>query len=108
MEALGAGLYQLGARAIFSPCAWAVPPDFDPELTPYGALWHRSYEALTGSRDLAIFAASNVGQVVGGPWDGHRCIGSSLAMGRGATVLGTGPFGVDAEALVRVEYAVGN
>jgi hypothetical protein len=41
----------------------------------------------------------------GGPWAGRPCIGKSLAVGPGGRILGRGPYGVDAEALVVVEVS---
>jgi len=99
MRALGEGLARRGARLIVSPCAWAVPAAHDNNLEPYGELWRGAYGALTRAYPLSIVGVSNVGSIAAGPWAGRQCIGSSLAMGPGGTVLDMGPYGVDAACL---------
>lgn len=106
MRALGDSLAHMGATTIFSPCAWAVPPDHDNAATPYGELWRGAYGALTRDHPLAIFAASNVGLIGGGPWEGHSCIGCSLAVGGGGKIIAEGPYGEEAEALVVADWEI--
>ena len=106
-SALGEALYHMGAQIILSPCAWAVPPDFDQHQTPYGNLWRDSYGALTRDRKLTVVGVSNVGPVSGGPWAGHRCIGNSMAIGPNATELAVLPFGESSEYLHIVTCPMG-
>ena len=99
--ALGRALGQMGAQILLSPSAWAVPPDHDEAAHPYGDLWLGSYRALATEYRMPVVGVSNVGPVVGGAWDGHRCIGCSLAVGPDGEVLARGPY--DAEALLIVD-----
>lgn len=99
--ALGRALGQMGAQILLSPSAWAVPPDHDEAAHPYGDLWLGSYRALATEYRMPVVGVSNVGPVVGGAWDGHRCIGCSLAVGPAGEVLARGPY--DAEALLIVD-----
>ncbi|MFI5378389.1 MAG: carbon-nitrogen hydrolase family protein [Tepidisphaerales bacterium] len=99
---LGHSLARMGARIILSPCAWAVPPEHDNQRTPYGQEWVDPYAELARTHALSIVGVSCVGRLTSGPWKGHRCIGNSLAMGRGGRILAWGPHGVDAEELVVV------
>lgn len=100
---LGHALGRMGARILLSPCAWAVPADYDNAAQPYGNdLWHPAYRELARLYDMPVVGVSNVGPVTAGPWAGRQCIGSSLAIGADGTVLAEGPFGVDAEALLIV------
>ena len=101
--AIGHTLARMGAQVIVSPSAWAVPADHDQVSQPYGQLWREAYGKLTALYDLTIVGVSNVGRIGGGPWDGRKCIGCSLAMGPGAAILAQGPYGELAEALVRAE-----
>ena len=96
-------LARMGARAILSPCSWAVPADHDNEKDPYGRFWQESYGKVARLFDIPLVGVSNVGLIKGGPWAGRRCIGCSLAMGRDGQVLAVGPYGEDAEALIPVE-----
>ena len=87
-------LCALGARMILSPCAWAVPPGFDQEATPYGDEWVRPYTDIATRWGVPVVGVSYVGPVVDGDWAGWSCIGSSLAVDRdGALVMHLG-YGV--------------
>ena len=129
---LGHSLGRMGAQMILSPCAWAVPPsppappcghrftppapvamqfasrtrtpaDHDNEAGPYGEMWRTAYSELARAHDMHVIGVSNVGWIEGGPWNGRKCIGCSLAMAPGGEVIAQGPYGVHAEELVVVE-----
>jgi predicted amidohydrolase len=104
-RAVGHVLCRMGAQVLLSPSAWAVVPDHDEEREPYGDDWIPSYTELAALYEITVIGVSNVGTMSGGPWAGRPCIGKSLAVGPGGTILARGPYGVDAEALVTVEVA---
>ena len=101
--ALGRALAAMGAEILLSPCAWAVPPDFDNSVRAYGDEWVTAYGALARETGMPVVGVSNVGPVVGGEWDGWACIGASLAVGSDGEVILQAPFGDAAEALLTVE-----
>ncbi|WP_202947253.1 carbon-nitrogen hydrolase family protein [Zavarzinella formosa] len=101
--AIGHVLARMGAQVILSPSAWAVDADYDNEREPYGQLWRDSYTELARLYDLTVIGVSNVGPITGGPWQGRKCIGCSLAMGPGGEILAQGPYGEDASGLTCVE-----
>lgn len=105
--ALGRALAAMGAQVLLSPCAWAVPPGFDNAARPYGDEWVTAYGALARETGMPVVGVSNVGPVVGGEWDGWRCIGASLAVGADGEVILQAPFGADAETLVAVDIVLG-
>ncbi|WP_432493540.1 carbon-nitrogen hydrolase family protein [Kineococcus auxinigenes] len=105
--ALGHSLGLMGAQLVLSPSAWAVPPDHDDHAEPYGAMWRESYGALARAHRMSVVGVSNVGPVVGGDWDGWRCIGCSLAVGPDGEVLAQGSYGERAEELLVVTVPVG-
>ncbi len=100
VEVFGHCLGRMGARIILSPCAWAVEAD---DNGPYGAAWKESYSALSRLYEMPVVGVSNVGWIEGGPWEGRKCIGNSLAVDAAGQVACEGPFGVEAEALMAVE-----
>ncbi|MER6532033.1 carbon-nitrogen hydrolase family protein [Streptomyces sp. NPDC001508] len=102
---LAGALGLMGARILLSPCAWAVPPDHDNVATPYGEPWESSYPRIARQYNMAVVGVSNVGPVVGGEWDGHRCIGSSLAVDHSGEIIAKLPYGIDAEVLHTIEVA---
>jgi predicted amidohydrolase len=99
----GHSLARMGAQMLLSPCAWAMPPDHDNAQEPYGELWKTAYTPLTQLYDMTVVGVSNVGWLRGGPWQGYKCIGCSLAMGPGGAILAEGPYGEAAESLIVVE-----
>ncbi len=100
---LARSLARMGCGLLLSPCAWAVDADHDNARQPYGSMWLNAYGELARSCGMTVIGVSNVGPITAGPWAGRKCIGCSLAMARGGTVLATGPYGEDAEALIVVE-----
>ena len=101
--AFGHALCEMGAQLIVSPCAWAVPPDYDNEAEPYGSSWINSYTTLACQHGVSTVAASCVGTINCGPWKGHKVIGASLAVGGNRSILARGPFGEKAEQLLSVD-----
>lgn len=96
-------LCYMGADIILSPCAWAVPADFDNVATPYGGLWHESYMPVAREFRVWICAASNVGPLTAGPWAGRKCIGSSMVIDPSGREVLRGPFGEDADTILYTE-----
>lgn len=90
----------MGADMILSPSSWAVPPDHDNALTPYGDEWRAAYSPVARDFSLTIAGVSNVGHVPAGPWADWRCIGCSLIVGPDGSDVIQGPYGVDAETIV--------
>lgn len=101
--AIGHVLARMGAQVIVSPSAWAMEAEHDNTKQPYGWVWQESFTELTRLYDVTIIGVSNVGWITGGPWTGRKCIGCSLAMGPGGQILARGPYGAEAEELIRVE-----
>lgn len=56
----------MGAQIILSPCAWAVPPDHDNVIEPYGQLWLDNYSPVARDFKMWIAGTSNVGVITGG------------------------------------------
>jgi hypothetical protein len=52
---------------------------------------------------MPVVGVSNVGLITGGPWQGRKCIGCSLAVDANGNVAAKAPYGDDAETLVPVE-----
>ena len=102
-QSISRALGQMGARLILSPCAWAVPPEHDNEREPYGQLWLDNYGPVAREFGLCIVGVSNVGPITAGPWQGRKCIGNSLVIGRDGWELARGPYGERAETLLIVE-----
>ena len=98
-------LARMGAQLILSPSAWAVAANHDNQRDPYGGMWLDAYTQIAQLYDVYMVGVSNVGAVVGGPWDGQKCIGCSMAIGPGGTQLAKAPYGESADTLVTVNVA---
>ena len=104
--ALGHALARMGAQVLLSPCAWAVDADYDHAREPYGAIWKEAYTTLARLYDVPVVGVSNVGRITGGPWEGRKCIGCSLAVGAGGEILVEAPYGETAECTTAVELTL--
>jgi len=102
-NALSNSLGLLGADIILSPCAWAVPPDFNNELTPYGDTWRKVYEPASSLYEVWIIGVSNVGKIEAGPWKDWDCIGSSLVYAPDGSEVLQAPFGAKADTIIYVD-----
>lgn len=103
---LGESLGAMGATILLSPSSWAVPPDHDNTATPYGQEWIGPYAELARKYQMPVVGVSNVGPVVGGEWDGWKCIGCSIAVDSDGAVVAQGPYGQDAEARIVAKVRV--
>jgi N-carbamoylputrescine amidase len=97
---------RMGAQLLLSPAAWAVDAGHDDATERYGAIWETGYTSVARLFDMAVVGVSNVGRLAAGPWRGRKCIGCSLAVAPGGTVLARGPYGDAAEELVVVDVPV--
>lgn len=95
----------MGADVILSPCAWAVPPGYDNAKQPYGRNWRENYGCVARDFRLWIAGCSNVGEINGGPWKGHSCIGCSLVVGPSGEPAVKGDFGANEDNLILVDIA---
>jgi predicted amidohydrolase len=102
-NAVSTSLGLLGADIILSPCAWAVPPDFDNEATPYGDTWRKVYQPISARFETWIIGVSNVGMIEAGPWKDWSCIGSSLVYAPDGSEVLQAPYGADADTIIYVD-----
>jgi predicted amidohydrolase len=102
-NALSTTLGLLGADIILSPCAWAVPPDFNNVLTPYGDTWRKVYQPISARFEIWVIGVSNVGKIESGPWKDWNCIGSSLVYAPDGSETLQAPYGADADTIIYVD-----
>jgi len=100
---LAKSLGYMGADIILAPSAWAVPPDQDNQLEPYGDTWRNAYRPICEIFDIWFVGVSNVGSVDDGEWTGWKCIGCSLAYNHLGEEVVQGPYGEDAETILYID-----
>lgn len=103
---LSNSLGYMGADIILSPCAWAVPPDFDNNATPYGDTWKKVYQPVSERFNLWVVGVSNVGKIEAGPWKNWNCIGSSLVYAPGGKEILQAPYGDKADTIIYVDISL--
>lgn len=104
---MGHTLGRMGAELVLSPAAWAVPPEHDQTISPYGwDLWRPAYTRLATLYDLGVVGVSNVGMINDGSWQDWRCIGCSMAVAPGGQIVAEGSYGAEAEELIVIDLPV--
>lgn len=101
-QVISRSLALMGTRFILSPCAWAVPADYDNASEPYGQLWLDNYGPVARDFGVWIAGCSNVGPITAGEWAGRKCIGNSLVCAPEKLVAARGAYGESADEIVMV------
>ena len=98
-------LARMGAQIILSPSSWTVDYSINESQDPYKEKWIQPYSILAKLYNLVIVGTTSVGVIVGGPYEGKKMIGCSLAVG-GEGIIAKGPFLEFAGELVIAECDV--
>lgn len=78
---IGHTLGRMGARIILSPSSWTVDYSEQNAADPYSDKWLAPYRSLAEVHELVIVSTTSVGYIVGGPYEGKKMVGCSLAVG---------------------------
>lgn len=79
-------LARMGAQLILSPSSWTVDYSVVEGQDPYKDKWYKPFYTLAYLYDLVIVSATSVGYIVGGPYEGKKMVGCSLAVGKGGII----------------------
>jgi len=102
---IGHTLARMGAQVILSPSSWTVDYSYTESDDPYGDKWIKPYATLAGLYGLVIIGTTSVGVIVGGPYEGRKMVGCSLAVGPKG-ILARGQYNEFAGELINVEFEV--
>ena len=102
---IGHTLARMGPQIILSPSSWTVDYSFVETDDPYGEKWIRPYYTLAKYYDLVIVGTTSVGVIVGGPYEGKKSVGCSLAVGRDG-IIAKGEYNEFAGELIIAEFEV--
>lgn len=102
---IGHTLARMGAQVILSPSSWTVDYSITEEDDPYGEKWIKPYSLLAKLYNLVIVGTTSVGVIVGGPYEGKKMIGCSLAAGREG-IIARGQYNEFAGELIMAEFDV--
>ena len=102
---IGHTLARMGAQIILSPSSWTVDYGIDESQDPYKEKWLKPYSLLAKLYNLVIVGTTSVGYIVGGPYEGKKMVGCSLAVGK-AGIIAQGPFNEFAGELIVTQFEV--
>ncbi len=102
---IGQTLACMGAQLILSPSSWTVDYNIDESCNPYGDKWTRPLRHIAYYYDVIIVSTTSVGYIVGGPYEGRKMVGCSLAVGPGG-IIAKGRFNEFAGELISCELDI--
>lgn len=77
---IGNVLARMGAQIILSPCAWTSDYHYVEGEDPYSDKWTGPYMELSKAFNILVVGCTSVGYIVGGPYEGKKMIGCSIAV----------------------------
>jgi predicted amidohydrolase len=84
-------LARMGAQIILSPSSWTVDHFVTEEMDPYKDKWIKPLQSIAELYDIPFVSVTSVGYIVGGPYEGKKMIGCSLAVTK-AGIIAQGEF----------------
>lgn len=77
---IGHTLARMGAELILSPASWTVDHGITEAEDPYRDKWIQPLSSLAKLYDISVVSTTSVGYIVGGPYEGKKMVGCSLAV----------------------------
>ena len=102
---IGKTLGAMGARIILSPSSWTVDHSINEVDDPYNDKWIAPLSYIASMYNALVVSTTSVGYIVGGPYEGKKMVGCSLAVGKGG-VLKQGQFNEFAGEVIYLETDV--
>ena len=96
---IGHTLARMGAEFILAPASWTVDHSLTEEHDPYQRKWVQPFSILAQLYNVVVVSTTSVGYIVGGPYEGKKSVGCSLAVDAHG-VQARGPFNEFASELV--------
>jgi predicted amidohydrolase len=103
---IGHVLARMGAQIILSPSSWTVDFSITEEMNPYHDKWIKPLTTLAVLYEIPIISTTSVGYIVGGPYEGKKMVGCSLAIDKKGNYV-QGAFNEFASDLKIVEIELG-
>lgn len=102
---IGHTLARMGAQVILSPSSWTVDYLITEQDDPYQDKWLKPLSILAQWHNIVVINATSVGYIVGGPYEGKKMVGCSLAVSKDG-ILKEGQFNEFAGDLAVVAFEV--
>lgn len=101
----GHSLARMGAQILLSPSSWTVDYSITEEMEPYRDKWIKPLSTLAQLYNMVVISTTSVGYIVGGPYEGKKKVGCSLAVNKNG-ILKKGQFNEFAGVLEEVEFEI--
>ncbi|MDP1853057.1 MAG: carbon-nitrogen hydrolase family protein [Candidatus Omnitrophota bacterium] len=102
---IGHALARMGAQIILSPSSWTVDYSIDETKDPYREKWIGPYSILAKLYNIVIVGTTSVGYIVGGPYEGKKMVGCSIAVNKDG-VIARGPYLEFAGELIDIDIEI--
>ncbi|MFN8261762.1 MAG: carbon-nitrogen hydrolase family protein [Chitinophagales bacterium] len=99
-------LAHMNAQIILSPSSWTVDHFITEEMDPYKEKWIKPLTTISKAYEIPFITTTSVGYIVGGPYEGKKMIGCSLAVDKYGNFT-QGTFNEFASDLLVVEVELG-
>ena len=83
---IGIVLCRMGAQLILSPSSWTVDHSVTEQDDPYKLKWANQLLKLSETFDITFVSTTSVGYIVGGPYEGKKMVGCSIATDKGKLI----------------------
>ncbi len=104
---IGFVLGRMGAQLILSPSSWTVDYSVTEEIDPYKNKWIDQFQKISKIFDIPVISTTSVGYIVGGPFEGKKMVGCSLATDKNGLLI-KGDFNEFASDLKIVQVEIKN
>lgn len=102
---IGHSLARMGAQLILSPSSWTVDYSITEENDPYKDKWVKPLSTLARLYNMVVASTTSVGYIVGGPYEGKKKVGCSLAVDQSG-IIAQGQFNEFAGELIVTEFEI--
>lgn len=104
---LAKSLAHMNAQIILSPSSWTVDHFVTEEMNPYQDKWIKPLQTISKIYEIPFISTTSVGYIVGGPYEGKKMIGCSLAVDKYGSYI-QGEFNEFAGDLKMVDVELGD
>lgn len=104
---LAHSLARMNAQIILSPSSWTVDYSITEEMDPYKEKWIAPLSHIARLYEIPFVSTTSVGYIVGGPYEGKKMVGCSLAVSKDGSYV-QGEFNEFAGDLKVVELELGS
>ncbi len=79
-------LAKMGAQIILAPSSWTVDYSITEEENPYNDKWIKPLSTIAKLYNVIVCSTTSVGYIVGGPYEGKKMVGCSLAVDKNGII----------------------